>query len=128
MSAADRAGATVLVVDDESGITAMLADRLSFAGYRTLVAESAERAMSLVRARCPDVILTDLYMPNVDGAEFIRRLRDEGYDVPVIVMSAGIEGEIAAIRAQATAFLEKPFHMNRAVEAVDRALGIQTES
>jgi DNA-binding NtrC family response regulator len=113
---------TVLIVDDESGITAMLADRLAHSGYLTLVAETAERAMELVRQRPPELIITDLYMPQIDGGTFVKMLREEGYEIPVIMMSAGIEGELAAIRAQASGFLEKPFNMNRAVEAVEKAL------
>jgi DNA-binding NtrC family response regulator len=113
---------TVLIVDDESGITAMLADRLAHSGYLTLVAETAERAMELVRQRPPELIITDLYMPQIDGGTFVKMLREEGYEIPVIMMSAGIEGELAAIRAHASGFLEKPFNMNRAVEAVEKAL------
>lgn len=112
----------MLIVDDESGITAMLADRLAHSGYLTLVAETAERAMELVRQRPPELIITDLYMPQIDGGTFVKMLREEGYEIPVIMMSAGIEGELAAIRAHASGFLEKPFNMNRAVEAVEKAL------
>lgn len=112
----------MLIVDDESGITAMLADRLSFAGYVTIAAESADRAMELIRERNPDLIITDLYMPKRDGAQLIDQLREEGYETPVIMMSAGVEGEVAALRAHAVAFLEKPFNMNDAVELVEQAL------
>ena len=90
----------VLIVDDESGICAMLADRLSFAGYLTIAAESADRAMELVRERNPDVIITDLYMPNRDGSQFVEQLREEGFETPVIMMSAGVEGEVAALNQE----------------------------
>lgn len=112
----------MLIVDDESGITAMLADRLSFAGYLTIAADSADRAMELVRERNPDVIITDLYMPQRDGSQLVEQLREEGFDTPIIIMSAGVEGEVAALRAHAVGFLEKPFNMNEAVEIVERAL------
>ena len=114
--------ATVLIVDDESGITAMLADRLSFAGYLTIAADSADRAIELVRERNPDVIITDLYMPQRDGAQFVVQLREEGFETPVIMMSAGVEGEVAALRAQAIGYLEKPFNMNDAIDVIERAL------
>ena len=123
MSWGDGGRAKVLIVDDETGITTMLAERLEHAGYIPLVANDATRALALVRSRAPDVILTDHYMPNVDGATLIQMLRDEGCQTPVILMSAGIEGEVAALRAQATAYLEKPFQMNRAIEAIEQALG-----
>lgn len=115
-------GPRVLVVDDETGIANMLAERLQVAGYVPMVAESARRAMELVRTRAPDVILTDHYMPEVDGATFVRELRDEGYDIPVIMMSAGIDGELVALRAHAAGFLAKPFPMGDAISAIEAAL------
>ncbi len=112
----------MLVVDDEMGIVKLLADRLEFAGYVPLIAEDAERALELVRARRPDVILTDYYMPGVDGATLVQQLREAGCDTPVILMSAGIDGEVAALRMRAFAFLEKPFQMAAALEAIEQAL------
>ncbi len=111
----------MLIVEDESGVASMLADRLSFAGYRTATAEDGERALALERR--PDVVLTDLYMPRTDGATLIKLLRDEGVSAPVIVMSAGLEAETAALRAHADGFLEKPFRMDEALSAIARAMG-----
>ena len=115
-------GPKVLVVDDETGIANMLAERLQVAGYVPLVADDAQRAMQLVRTRAPDVILTDHYMPEVDGATFVRQLRDDGYDIPVILMSAGVDGELVALRVHASGFLAKPFPFSDAIDAIEQAL------
>jgi len=80
---------TVLVVDDDSAVTATFARILRLEGYEVVTALSAEAALLAFADASPDAILLDLRMPLVDGLEFLRRLRadEAGRDVPVAIVT-----------------------------------------
>jgi PAS domain S-box-containing protein len=101
----------VLVVDDEADVRALLRDQLEAAGFRVLEAGRVLDAVELARQRRPDAITMDLMLPDLDGFEAIRLLREqpETRDTPVVVLSA-IEVEPRDPRALgATTCLTKPF-------------------
>jgi PAS domain S-box-containing protein len=101
----------VLVVDDEADVRALLRDQLEMAGLRVLEAGRVLEAVELARQRKPDAITMDLMLPDLDGFEAIRLLREqpETRDTPVVVLSA-IEVEPGDPRALgATVCLTKPF-------------------
>ena len=75
----------ILVVDDEPQITRVLRTTLSAQGYDIRVAHDGESALELMKDWRPDLVLTDLAMPNVDGIELCRRVRGAS-DVPIIVL------------------------------------------
>jgi PAS domain S-box-containing protein len=113
LPAARPAAATplVLVVDDEADVRALLRDQLEMAGFRVLEAGRVLDAVELARHRRPDAITMDLMLPDLDGFEAIRLLREqpETRDTPVVVLSA-IEVEAGDPRALgATVCLVKPF-------------------
>jgi DNA-binding response OmpR family regulator len=70
-----RAGASLLVVDDDAFIARLLEIECTAAGYDVRTAGSGDRALELAQERCPDLILADVMMPNMDGFELTRRLR-----------------------------------------------------
>ncbi|MGH9882195.1 MAG: response regulator transcription factor [Pyrinomonadaceae bacterium] len=102
----------ILVVDDEPQITLVLRSGLLKHGYEVRVASEGEAALDLFRAWTPDLVITDLSMPNVEGVELCRRLRAIS-GVPIIVLS--IKGEestkIEALDAGADDYVTKPFGM-----------------
>jgi CheY-like chemotaxis protein len=101
----------VLVVDDEADVRALLRDQLEMAGLRVIEAGRVLEAVELARQRRPDAITMDLMLPDLDGFEAIRLLREqpETRDTPVVVLSA-IEIEPGDPRALgATVCLTKPF-------------------
>ena len=101
----------VLVVDDEADVRALLRDQLEMAGFRVLEAGRVLDAVEMARQRRPDAITMDLMLPDLDGFEAIRLLREqpETRDTPVVVLSA-IEVEVGDPRALgATVCLVKPF-------------------
>ena len=101
----------VLVVDDEADVRALLRDQLELAGLRVLEAGRVLEAVELARQRRPDAITMDLMLPDLDGFEAIRLLREqpETHDTPVVVLSA-IEVQPGDPRALgATVCLTKPF-------------------
>ena len=102
----------ILVVDDEPQITLVLRSGLARHGYEMRVAAEGQAALDLFRAWNPDLVITDLSMPNMGGVELCRRLRAIS-GVPIIVLS--VKGEesakIEALDAGADDFVTKPFSM-----------------
>jgi two-component system KDP operon response regulator KdpE len=103
-------GARILVVDDELAIRKFLRVTLDAEGYQTFDAETGKEALSAVPACRPDALILDLGLPDIEGHEVIRRLR-EWSSVPIIVLSVREHEreKIAALDAGADDYLTKPF-------------------
>jgi two-component system, OmpR family, KDP operon response regulator KdpE len=103
----------ILVVDDEPQITRVLRTSLSAQGYDIRVANDGESALDTTKDWTPDLVITDLMMPNMDGVELCRRLRSKS-QVPIIVLS--VKGEerskVKALDAGADDYVTKPFGMS----------------
>lgn len=109
----------VLIVEDDAQIAALMERVLIDDGFSVVKAEGPEEARSLIAERPPDVAILDLLMPRVDGAEFYRALREEGFTAPVLVVSASNDVERIAADLGA-AFLRKPFDIDEFVAVVRR--------
>ncbi len=100
----------ILVVDDEPQITRVLRTSLSSQGYDLRVANDGETALEIMKDWQPDLVITDLSMPNMDGLELCRRLRSTS-QIPIIVLS--VRGEertkVKALDAGADDYVTKPF-------------------
>jgi two-component system KDP operon response regulator KdpE len=103
-------GPVVLVIEDEPPIRRFLRPTLASQGYRLVEAETAEDGLVQAATRQPDLVILDLGLPDLDGLEVIRRLR-EWTAVPIIVLSArGAESDkVAALDAGADDYVAKPF-------------------
>jgi two-component system KDP operon response regulator KdpE len=103
---------TVLVIDDEPQVRRFLRTSLASTGYRLVEAATGEAGLASAKSHSPDLILLDLGLPDIDGVEVTRRLR-EWSTAPVIVLSARGEDKdkIAALDAGADDYLTKPFSM-----------------
>jgi CheY-like chemotaxis protein len=114
----------VLVVDDDPGIVALLAAALAAGGYRVLAALGAQ-ALRLAQEERPEVILLDLQMPQMDGAEVCRRLRAEPATaaIPIVLMSADDRPGSAARALAVEDRLPKPFKLSDLFVAVARWAG-----
>jgi DNA-binding NtrC family response regulator len=101
---------TVLIVDDEKNIRSSLATTFELEGYAVETAINGVEALDLIRRGGIDLVLLDLQMPELDGIGALRRLRDEGHDLPVIFLTAHgtIEKAVEAVRLGAFDFIEKP--------------------
>ncbi|HST89738.1 MAG TPA: response regulator [Ktedonobacterales bacterium] len=109
--------ATILVVDDEPSIAELLCELLESAGYRSLRAGNARTALAIARRERPALVLTDRNMPEVDGIEFVRRLRASPVtnDIPVMLMSS-TRPDLEAVGN--VPFLAKPFDLDDVLSAV----------
>ncbi len=123
---ASLAGATVLVVDDEPGVREVTVRGLKASGCQVLEAADGSAALDLVgRHGPPDIVLTDIMMTGIDGAELARRLHARWPDLPVLFMSGYSENDLRHLGAleSGTAVLEKPFRPERLVSSIHSALG-----
>lgn len=112
--------ATVLVVDDEFGISTLLKDVFEDEGHRVLVATNGRQALERVAEEKPDLVLTDFMMPVMDGAALIQALAadpaTEG--IPVLIMSSMPEATVAERCPGYATFVRKPFKIYDVMDIV----------
>lgn len=103
---------TVLVVDDEPSIVQFICERLGRDGFSVASAHSGEEALSALAEESPDLIILDLMLPGMDGFEVLRRLRREGNDTPVVVLTARDSDVdvIVGLELGADDYMVKPFN------------------
>jgi DNA-binding NtrC family response regulator len=117
--------ATILVVDDELGIRALLSEILTDEGHTVELAENAAQARSVRESLRLDLVLLDIWMPDVDGVTLLKEWSAGGQlSMPVIMMSGHgtIDTAVEATKFGATAFLEKPVTLQKLLRAVEQAL------
>ncbi len=114
----------ILVVDDESPIRKLLRVGLNSQGYSVFEAANASSAIEQIALIQPDLILLDLGLPDLSGHELLRRWRDEGSDLPVVVLSSRTDesGIVQALELGADDYITKPFGMNELVARIRVAL------
>jgi DNA-binding NtrC family response regulator len=115
----------ILVVDDEMGIRELLAEILFDEGYDVHIAENAAEARAYRLAKEPDLVLLDIWMPDVDGVTLLKEwLEQDLLTMPVVMMSGHgtIETAVEATRIGAVDFLEKPISLQKLLTTITRAL------
>lgn len=113
----------VLVVDDEPAILRFLHAGLSSQGYLVSEATDGVRALEAVRQNATDLIVLDLGLPDLDGLEIIRRIRDAGSTVPIIVLSSRSDeqGKVQALDLGADDYVTKPFGIDELLARIRAA-------
>ena len=116
---------SVLVVEDEAMVRSVLAEALSLEGFDVRSAADGRDALAVLGRWHPDVILTDLSMPRMDGWTFREELRrrTDIADIPVIVLSAALWDRDRLAALDAVEFMPKPCDLDALVDAVRRAVG-----
>jgi two-component system OmpR family response regulator len=104
-------GERLLVVDDEPGITEVLATTLGLAGYEVSTAASGGQALRLIATDRPDLVVLDVMLPDVDGFEVCRRLVEQGDAPPVLFLTArdSVLDKVTGLTIGAEDYLTKPF-------------------
>ncbi|MBI3609031.1 MAG: sigma-54-dependent Fis family transcriptional regulator [Nitrospirae bacterium] len=115
---------TILLVDDEEGILQALSAILRDEGYRVAEAQGGAQAVKSVTKDPPSAVLLDIWMPDQDGLETLRQIRELAPDVPVIMMSGHgtIETAIKAIKLGAYDYIEKPLSLDKVLLLVQHAI------
>jgi CheY-like chemotaxis protein len=117
-----HAGKTVLVVDDEAGIREVARKILERAGLRVIEAEDGIQALRLLETIEPDLLLTDIRMPGMDGIALAQGVARRSPAMPILLMSGFINNSTRTILAKADGFIQKPFSSNALVRIVFETL------
>jgi two-component system KDP operon response regulator KdpE len=114
----------VLIVDDEPAILRFLRTSLTANGYQVEEAEDGATAMKLARRGATDVLVLDLGLPDIDGFDVIRQLREGGSSLPIIVLSSRTDeaGKVKALDLGADDYLTKPFGVDELLARIRAAL------
>lgn len=117
---------TILVVDDEKGLTALVSLHMKMAGFEVLTASNGKRTLDLSRQEKPNLIILDLMLPKMDGWQVCERLKQDDItkDIPVIMLTARaeIEDKLKGFKAGADDYVTKPFSPRELVARVKRVL------
>jgi two-component system, NtrC family, response regulator HydG len=113
----------ILILDDEPDMVENCRRILERGGHDCLGTSDPARAIAILESDSPDVLVTDLRMPGMDGLEMMRRARELDPERPVIMLTAfaTVESAVAAVKAGAFDYLSKPFSLDQLTVAVDRA-------
>jgi two-component system response regulator HydG len=124
MKQIDSNKARILVVDDDPSAVSALKQLLGGAGYIVHAAEDGLAAFAIAEEHPPDVVVTDLDMPRMNGMELLSKLRAQDADLPVIVVTSHQElgSAVDAMRAGAEDYLTKPLDFDALTVAIERAL------
>lgn len=113
----------ILVVDDDEKITSLLRRSLAFEGYEVAIANNGLEGLKLMLMSDPDLLILDVMMPQVDGWEVCRRVREGGSSVPILMLTAkdDIQDRVKGLDLGADDYLVKPFALEELLARV-RAL------
>jgi len=131
MSEAGQVSARILLVDDNEDARVTVSRILGMAGYQVTEAPNARAAAALLKSNPPDLVITDIFMPEGDGFEILNELRNLDIRVPVIAISGGgaTQGmDVLGIaeRLGAKKVLQKPFARRQLLAAIAEALAGST--
>ena len=117
----------ILIVDDEEDVLLVLEKGLASAGYSVITADNGGDAIRLAKAKCPDLIILDIIMPEMDGTEVAARLREDRQtrNIPVIFLTCVLTKEEEAERRRAAGpniFISKPYQLEELLTQVKQLL------
>jgi DNA-binding response OmpR family regulator len=120
----------ILVVDDEPAIVQVISERLSREGFSVYTAFDGESALAATTDAAPNLVILDLMLPDMDGFEVLRRLRQSGCDVPVIVLTARDDDVdiVVGLELGADDYIVKPFNPRELAARVRAVLRRQAEA
>ncbi|MEK3707289.1 response regulator transcription factor [Paenibacillus sp. FSL R7-0198] len=121
---------TILIVDDDEKIVSMLRRGLAFEGYEVQTASNGAEGLSKLMDKEPDIVVLDVMMPQIDGFEVCRRLREAGSKVPVLMLTAKdeVQSRVTGLDTGADDYLVKPFALEELLARVRALLRRKSDS
>ena len=120
---------SIWIIDDDKSIRWVLDKALSQEGLKTTTFDSGNSIIKKLEKEQPDVIITDIRMPGIDGLELLSRIHQHHPELPVIVMTAhsDLDSAVASFQGGAFEYLPKPFDIDEAIALVSRAIAYRNE-
>jgi len=118
---------SILIVDDDDSLRRVIEFNLQKRGYTTTAAESAEKALKILKSSDFDLLISDMRMPGMEGIQLMEKAREMRPDLPVIFITAfgSIEKAVEAVKLGAYDYITKPFDTDEFLHAIDRAIDHQ---
>jgi len=115
----------ILLVDDDEMVLQTIGDFLTRRGHRVRAAADGSEALRLMDGEPPDLVLSDIQMPGMDGIAFLKAVRERFPDLPVILTTgyATVETAVAALRGRAYDYLKKPVQLQELQACIERIEG-----
>ena len=116
---------TILVVDDEDGVRESVREVLNDEGYRVVDTADGTRVLDIIKSERPDLVLLDIWMPQIDGIGLLKEIKIQEPDINVVMVSGhgNIHTAVTATKFGAFDFIEKPVSLDGLLLTVQRALG-----
>src|SRR5690349_11291481 len=111
----------IVIIEDNADIARGLRENLELEGYEVEIAADGLQGLARIRGRPPKLVILDLMLPQLDGMQVLRRLRDEGFEMPVLILSAraGEAEKVRGFRVGADDYVTKPFGLRELLARVD---------
>lgn len=115
---------TILYAEDEEGLRKNIADSLRYYAKEVLEASDGEEAYELYKEKQPDIILSDIHMPKIDGIELVKKIREEDSRVSIIMITAHTDKEylLDAVELHMEKYLVKPIDLDQLLETLEKCM------
>ncbi len=116
---------TIFIMDDDLALQTVLEFALRRAGYDVVLAPDGQEGLRMLENLSPNLVISDIMMPNMDGVEVFQRLKERLQDdgIPIIIMTAlNRKPWFADLEAEGAVILQKPFEVERLIELIDVSL------
>lgn len=117
---------TILYAEDELGIRKNIADSLSYYCKEVLEAGDGQEAYEIYEEKEPDIILSDIHMPNVNGIEFVKKVRKDNRDIPIVMITAHTDKEylLEAVELHMEKYIVKPVDIDELFETLEKCVEV----
>ncbi len=119
-------GLTVLYAEDEEGIRANVSDSLRYYVDEVLEASNGKEAFEIYTQEKPDIILSDIHMPVMNGIDFIKKVREEDRDIPVVMITAHTDKEylLEAVELHMEKYIVKPVELEDLFSVLEKCVSV----